>query len=365
MQFIRIKLNKALILCLFLSLIFFGKAQALTGDAKKFLPISNIIVVPNDTVYGAARNIFTAVIDGAEAKIDLAMYQLKDQGMIEALIRAAKRGVVVRIVTESNPYKHKYNQDKNMDGGIEQLRSKGILVQNIAPRFLETMPNAQAHHKLLLVDDEYAIVMSCNWDTPTLTNTRDFALVISKAKQLQEFAVINDLFTSDWLNKPNVITDKLVIVGPGGQREQFIEFISKTNKEIQIYQQSYNDEKIATVLEDKARQGIKIKLLMMPFPFGGQQDSNIPYQKKLVQAGGEVRLIKDRYIHAKMIMIDDKLAYIGSCNFYPSSLDFNREVGVVTNDHNAIATLKSVFAKDWKTGEDLKDNHLEKYKTGV
>ena len=324
---------------------------ALTSTAQKQLPQDGLIVIPSDETYGPARNLFTNILDGAENKIDLSMYQLKDQGMIDALMRAAKRGIKIRIVTEKNPYQHSYNQDKNNLGGTQQLMQVGVPIQGLAPRFLENNPKAQAHHKILIVDDTYAIVMSCNWDTPTLANTRDFAMIISKDKNPKDFQEINHIFESDWHNEPADYKSESLIIGPDHQREKFINLFSKAKHTIEIYQQSYNDEKIAKALEEISRKGIKIKLLMMPFPFGGKEDGNSSFQNRLIEAGGEVRLVTTRYIHAKVVIIDGKMAYIGSCNFYPTSLDFNRELGVITQDSSALKRLKNVFEQDWENAE--------------
>ncbi len=193
--------------------------------------------------------------------------------------------------------------------------------------------------------------MSGNWDTPALTNARDFALIISRDKNQKEFQEIKNIFESDWHNKQIDHKSELLIIGPRHQREDFINLFSKAKQRIEIYQQSYNDEKIAKALEDISRKGIKVKLLMMPFPFGGKKDSNSSFQDSLIKSGGEVRLVKTRYIHAKVVIVDGKIAYVGSCNFYPASLDFNREVGVIVQDVSAIKRLRDVFEKDWELAE--------------
>lgn len=314
---------------------------------------NKLIVVPGDKIQGFARDSFTNIIDSAQNKIDLAMYQIKDQGMIEALLRATQRGVKLRIITELNPYKHSYNQDKNKHGGLKQLEKNGIPIKGLPHNILANNPNAHAHYKFLIIDDRYAVVMSCNWDTPTLANTRDFALILSKEKNPIEFWEINRIFNADWQNKKISSTRESLIVGPDHQREKFIKLFSKAHKSIEIYQQSYNDEKIAQALENRCRKGIKVKLLMMPFPFGGSKDKNLPFQIRLVKTKGEVRLVKTRYIHAKVVIIDGKIAYIGSCNFYPHSLNFNREIGVITKNQQAVQKLKDTFDQDWKIAEPL------------
>jgi phosphatidylserine/phosphatidylglycerophosphate/cardiolipin synthase-like enzyme len=340
--------NAGLIFFLFSFLFFNSNLGAVMPGS---LPPDGLIVVPKDEVYGKARDQFAVMLNAAKSSIDLSMYQLKDQQMIDLLIAAAKRGVAVRIFTEKNPYKHIYNQDKNEHGGLKQLEAVGIVIKGL-PKIFAKHKDAQGHHKVLIIDNEYAVIMSCNWDTPTLKNTRDFGFIISKDKNPDEFAEIVNLFNNDWLNKEYVVKNSNLIVGPGGQREKIATFLNKAKHSIKIYQQSYNDEEIAIVLENIVRRGVSVQLLMIPFPFGGAVDSNVPFQDRLIGVGGKVRLLRSRYIHAKVIIVDDELEYIGSCNFYPPSLDFNREIGIIISDQQAIERLNQVFISDWEKAEE-------------
>ena len=57
---------------------------------------------------------------------------------------------------------------------------------------------------------------------------------------------------------------------------------------------------------------------------------------RLSRAGVTVDLHPDAsgnlYIHGKAIVVDGTTAYVGSQNFSPSSLDADRELGVITTD---------------------------------
>jgi hypothetical protein len=48
-------------------------------------------------------------------------------------------------------------------------------------------------------------------------------------------------------------------------------------------------------------------------------------------------------LHAKMILADDVMAYIGSANFTDTSLHYNFELGVLTEDRAVIARLHAIF----------------------
>jgi phosphatidylserine/phosphatidylglycerophosphate/cardiolipin synthase-like enzyme len=55
------------------------------------------------------------------------------------------------------------------------------------------------------------------------------------------------------------------------------------------------------------------------------------------------------YIHAKVIIADNKEAFVGSENFSSTSLDQNRELGIIVSDPAVVSQLSATFAKDWQS----------------
>jgi hypothetical protein len=76
---------------------------------------------------------------------------------------------------------------------------------------------------------------------------------------------------------------------------------------------------------------------------------------ELTQAGVHIRLYPDDsaalYIHAKAIVADAGLsgqqALVGSQNFSVSSLDYNRELGIITHDPTVVAAVSKALADDY------------------
>jgi cardiolipin synthase A/B len=358
-----------LLLIITVPAVTFGDEQQ--QDISEISGSQQLITVPYDVEHDKlARDIFISMIDGAQKSVDLMMYQLKDQAVIESLMRAQSRGLKVRIITENNPYKHGLNTEANVFGGIGQLRETGVPVQGLASRFWFSEDNhkGHAHSKILIIDGERIAIMSLNWDESSFRWCRDFALIINKNKNPTEVADIVGIFNADWNNEEFDYKSKLLVVGPGhgldrhSQRNEFINLFLSAKESIEIYIQSYNDEEIAQVLEKICHEGkVKVRLLKVQFPFGEKGDENAPFQNRLIKAGGEVRFsvpgpepIDARsentrfYIHAKVVIIDGKEAYIGSCNFYTPSLEYSREIGIVTQDVGVIKQLKGLFKRDWE-----------------
>lgn len=73
--------------------------------------------------------------------------------------------------------------------------------------------------------------------------------------------------------------------------------------------------------------------------------------KRFEEAGGMVYLTNQVNVHAKVLIIDDRILYIGSTNFYQPSIDKNRNVGLLTQDQKLIAEVLAVFKKDKQSAE--------------
>jgi phosphatidylserine/phosphatidylglycerophosphate/cardiolipin synthase-like enzyme len=67
---------------------------------------------------------------------------------------------------------------------------------------------------------------------------------------------------------------------------------------------------------------------------------------ELMDTGINVVTLDDWYVHAKAIVVDDNLAFVGSQNFTSTSLDENRELGVIVSDPDLVARLKAILDRD-------------------
>jgi phosphatidylserine/phosphatidylglycerophosphate/cardiolipin synthase-like enzyme len=59
------------------------------------------------------------------------------------------------------------------------------------------------------------------------------------------------------------------------------------------------------------------------------------------------------YMHAKIIVVDGKTAFVGSENISTQSLDRNRELGIIVSDAGVFSTLQSTFQKDWTVSQSV------------
>lgn len=115
-----------------------------------------------------------------------------------------------------------------------------------------------------------------------------------------------------------------------------------------IENEEMNDDTVTAALEQAARRHVAVTVVM---------NANARWTGALDQlrsAGVQVIEVPDTsgalYIHAKVDVADlgtaGERAFIGSQNFSVASLRYNRELGVLTSDPRAVATLTAVVTAD-------------------
>jgi phosphatidylserine/phosphatidylglycerophosphate/cardiolipin synthase-like enzyme len=97
---------------------------------------------------------------------------------------------------------------------------------------------------------------------------------------------------------------------------------------------------VVGALAAAARRGVAVQILMSGTPTVGKK-------AYLEQAGVQFHDDKALLIHAKVLIVDQQRALLGSINFTPPSLDRNRELSVVITDPKLIQQLVHIFHSDW------------------
>ena len=101
-------------------------------------------------------------------------------------------------------------------------------------------------------------------------------------------------------------------------------------------------------LAGAAARGVRVRLLRSGDPDG--DDANAPERRQLAPSGVQVRLARGVYIHAKAIVADGRRAFVGSQNLTATSLDQNRELGIVLDDPASLSRIVRTFERDFATG---------------
>lgn len=268
-------------------------------------------------------------IDHAQRTIDLTIYLLTDANVISALSRAESRGVQVRVILEQHPYGG--GSDQNVVAST--LRDAGIEVRWGASQFTFT------HAKYMVIDGEVAIITTQNLSKSSFTANREFGVVTTVPSDVAE---AQRIFNADWTGHPGPISGPLV-VSPDDSRARLKELIASAHVSIDLYAEVIRDPGMMTALADAARRGVRVRVLITDNTDVGNRDA----ATTLANAGVQVRLVKRLYIHAKMILVDNARAFVGSENLTATSLDNNREVGMILSEPPLIQRCAATFNRDW------------------
>jgi hypothetical protein len=111
------------------------------------LPVTGVFIEPGD-----GRAPLLDEIQAARRSIDLEVYILTDDLILQSLEEAQRRGVAVRVILEEQPFGGGGGQDEI----FARLEEAGIAVRWANPVFRFT------HIKMMVVDDTVAVIMNQN-----------------------------------------------------------------------------------------------------------------------------------------------------------------------------------------------------------
>lgn len=305
----------------------------------------SLLVLPDDS----SQPILNAIHE-AKKTLRIKMFVFSDPHILAAVIKAHERGVKVRVML--NPTRRSGEQEN--DATRKKLAGSGIEVLDSAPSFDLT------HEKSMVVDDQIAWVMSLNWQTRNLTETRDYALTTSHRHEVEEIIAC---FEADWCRKPfNSGESSHMIWCVGNARQRIAQFIDEAKHTLYLQNERYQDSVIIERLVRASRRGVKVHVMARP--------PHTLKTEKLVEGVGGLRILDDvgvkvhkmhgLKLHAKLLFADGVRAIIGSINLAPGSFDSRRELAIETRDDEVIQRLHKVVRQDWENSRpmDLSDAGL-------
>jgi len=278
-------------------------------------------------------------IRDAKKSVDLEMYLLSNKNVINALEEDANNGITVRVMLEQHPYG---GGSVSPQETLDKLQAAGVKTQFSDPAF------ALTHEKSMIVDDATCYIMTSNLTSAALgtssyTKNREYDIIDTNAQDVQ---AVEAIFQADWDRTTASINDPNLVVSPVNARTDFNSLIASAKQTLLVTGEEMNDSGIEQDLVSAAQRGVKIEVIL-PAPSGSESDSNSKGIATIKQGGVSVREDTKLYMHAKIMVVDGKEAFVGSQNISAQSLDQNREVGIIIADASVLNTLQQTFASDW------------------
>jgi phosphatidylserine/phosphatidylglycerophosphate/cardiolipin synthase-like enzyme len=246
------------------------------------------------------------VIRQARRRITLSLFRCNDDELFNELAAATARGVAVEVLVTSRAKGGK----KKMEKLWRDLERTGATLKAY------TDPVVKYHPKYLVADEGPAVVASLNFTRKCFRKTCD-ALVITHDPAV--VSGLRRLWAADCARAemPEDLTDRL-IVGPERARRQFTALVEQARTSIRLIDAKLSDPDLVTVLNAKRAAGLTVEV----------------FSSKRLGA------LKS---HGKIMLIDDRIAVVGSLALAALSLDFRREVAIVVTEPAAVADAAALF----------------------
>lgn len=270
-------------------------------------------------------------INGARSEVLVEVYLLSAKDVITALGDAKSRGVDVRVMMEEHPFGGGNLNPKTRT----ELEGKGVSVSWTNPAF------ALTHEKTITIDDREVFILSQNLTASAFSKNREYDVLDLSPPDVSE---VRTIFMDDWDRKSfSPPESSSLLISPINSRKIISALISASQASLDLETEDINDRDVINLLSEKAKTQ-RVRLIT---PTIKQLASNSKALNQLEASGVEVRTLSSPYIHAKLILSDQKTAYVGSVNLSTQSLDENREVGIILGQNADLQTLSSTFDADW------------------
>ena len=294
-----------------------------SGPTSATVPAPVTLVVEPDTGPQAVLELLSA----ARESLWMEMYLLTDARAIAALVARAAAGVDVRVILEPAPYQQ---ADANQ-AAFDRLTAAGADVRWSLARF------AYTHAKTFTVDHARLAVLTLNLTGAGLAGNREYAAVDDDPTDV---GAAEAIFAADAVGADAAPAGRLC-TSPESSRPTLLALLGGARATLDLETEELTDGEVLDALLAARGRGVAVTLAW-PGPAAG---AGAPFAK-LAAAGATVRAVGAPAIHGKVVVADQRALYLGSANLTPTSLDDNREIGLLLAQPATAAQVAGLVAAD-------------------
>jgi len=344
-------------------------------------------------IYTDGKKKFDALIqdmERAEDHIHLLYYIIRNDNLgrrvADVLIKKANEGVEVRMLYDdmgSRRLGRKY---------IKRLQNAGVEVESFFPPKIPSLNikiNYRNHRKLAIIDGKIGYIGGFNIGDEYLGKKKKFGYWRDTHLRIYGDAVRNmqTRYILDWnqASRNDILYEdryydskhqgntgvQIVSSGPDSDWEQikngYIKMIMAAKEYIYIQTPYFiPDESLRDVLRIATLSGIDVKIMIPnkpdhPFVYWATL-SNIG---DMLNAGAEVYVYQNGFLHAKTIVVDGKIASVGTANIDVRSFRLNFEVNAFLYDKKVTEELEQAFFNDVNVSTQMTKKLYEKRSLGI
>ncbi|NPV55990.1 MAG: DUF1669 domain-containing protein [Anaerolineae bacterium] len=297
-------------------------------------PLANARPAPVETALVDA-------IDQAQTSVDVAVYSFTLESVAHALLRAAERGLAVRLVTEG-----------------DARRSDALqLIADSRVQWHTDDSGDLMHHKFIIIDGNQVWTGSLNLSTGGAYYDHNNLVSIRDARAAQNFQVeFDEMFASGFFGRnsrpqdtpyPQIELDGRLwefYFSPDDGVQQHIERLLRgADESIHVLAYAFTLDDLGWALVNAHDAGVEV---VGVFESEKINDSGADYDF-LRSKGLDVRLdgLADGLMHHKVIIVDGESVAFGSYNFTRSAENENDENLVIAHDPALAAQFEAEFQR--------------------
>jgi len=278
-------------------------------------------------------------IDGANRTLDIATTEINLTQISNAILRAAKRGVNVRLVVDSEAVKGDQPIIDLINGGIPLVPDERDPIM---------------HNKFMVVDNDYVWTGSYNFTFNDTYRNNNNAIYIHSPELAKNYtAEFDEMFVQKQFGSgspANTILPEIEIESTRIETcfapedhcsGKLIDLINSSRSSIRFMAFSFTDNAIGRAMAERSRASVQVSGVFET------RDSDTEYCEYayLKQNKTDVLLDGNKYnMHHKVFIIDDKTVVTGSYNFTNNADNFNDENLLIIHSPD----LAALFAEEFK-----------------
>ncbi|TMN22066.1 cardiolipin synthase [Lentibacillus cibarius] len=302
------------------------------------------------------------------------------------LTRKARQGVEVRVLFDdmgSRGINKKF---------LNRMRKAGVQIESFFPPKIPKINlkiNYRNHRKLAIIDAKVGYIGGFNIGDEYLGHNKRFGYWRDTHLRICGDAVANmqTRFILDWnqASRNDILYDdryyttekcgdvgvQIVSSGPDSDWEQikngYIKMIMSAKEYVYIQTPYFiPDDSLQDTLRIAALSGVDVKVMIPnkpdhPFVYW----ATMSYVGDLLNAGAEVYIYQNGFLHAKTIIVDGKIASVGTANIDVRSFRLNFEVNAFLYDQGLAERLLAAFKGDIAVSTQMTRKLYRKRSIGI
>ncbi len=312
----------------------------------------SFITTPNDD-----HSQLLAAFAEAKVSIKVGIFGISGKPIADGLVAAQKRGVAVTVICD----KYCTTGDKR-SAVFQQLKDAGVTLYLASPGF------TISHWKMFIIDDVRVFISTMNFINRFI-QMRDMGLFVTNPSIVKE---VLSVFNADIENSKNqtaltpFVSQPNLIWSPTNSETKLVQLILSAEDTIDIWIENMGNPEIHKALKTSIANGVKVRLMTSLCSLGMDPTIAFMHLHELISFGIQVQVMPypasetQPYIHAKVVVVDKKVTFLGSENLSYNSLLKARELGIIFKNIEIQKRISDLYESDWKATIPLPDKPPEK-----